>query len=372
MVSPSSEQSDPRCVALQLRGIARHFGPVRVLENLSLDVYQGELCCLLGPSGCGKTTTLRIIAGLLDPEAGQVHLAGQEITRMPPQQRDVGMVFQNYALFPHMNVYENVAYGLRRRRWPDNRIRPKVSDVLHLVRLGGYEKRRVHELSGGQQQRIALARALVIEPRLLLLDEPLSNLDARLRASMREEIRRVQRALNLTTIHVTHDQEEAMSIADRIVVMNEGRIEQIGPPPAIYEQPATRFVADFIGRVNFLAGRVVGGKGLLLDKSFALPPGDWPEGTALVCAIRPERVRIGRAADHLPAAVVQEITYLGAVVRYQLLLEGAAHGGQLLQVELPGPEAVYRVAERVGLELRPEDIRVFPHDGNKVAAVGPD
>jgi len=214
-----------------------------------------------------------------------------------------------------------VAYGLRRRRWTEAKIKAKVVEALHLVRLSDYEERRIHELSGGQQQRIALARSLVIEPKLLLLDEPLSNLDARLRANMRDEIRHIQRTLNITTIYVTHDQEEAMSIADRIAVMNRGLVEQIGPPREIYEQPATQFVADFIGRINFLHGRIVEGSLLLLGKRFPILSKEWPEGTEVICAIRPERLRIQQASSSLVHAIVQDATYFGAVVRYHVVLK---------------------------------------------------
>lgn len=278
---------------------------------------------------------------------------------MPPQKRNVGMVFQNYALFPHMNVFENVAYGLRRRKWPQAKIKPKVAEALRLVRLGGYEERRIHELSGGQQQRIALARALIIEPKLLLLDEPLSNLDARLRADMRDEIRRIQRTLNITTIHVTHDQEEAMSIADRIVVMNHGCIEQIGSPREIYEQPVSRFVTDFIGRVNFLRSQIVAGELLLLGKRFPISRKKWPEGTEVICAIRPEQVRMQEANPSLLRATVQDITYFGAVVRYRVLIEGRDDERSELRVEVPGPQAIYEVGEQVGLDFRLEDVHLF-------------
>jgi putative spermidine/putrescine transport system ATP-binding protein len=358
VATTSSDRRDAPLVDLALRQISKRFGALTVLDDLSLDVYKGELCCLLGPSGCGKTTTLKIVAGFLEPEAGAVRLAGQEITHRPPQKRNVGLVFQNYALFPHMNVLDNVAYGLRRRKRPPAEIQSRVAEMLRLVQLSGYEARRIHELSGGQQQRVALARALVIEPQLLLLDEPLSNLDARLRADMRDEIRRIQRALDITTVYVTHDQEEAMSIADRVVIMNRGRIEQIGPPRAIYEQPANRFVADFVGRVNFVPGRIAGGELVLLGKHYRLPRSEWPEGSALVCAIRPERVQI-RAADSAFGGIVQETTYLGATVRYRIKVGVPQAGDVVLDVQVPSPQAIYRQGDRVGLEIRLEDVYLF-------------
>ncbi len=222
---------------LEIRSPCKSYGGPPVLKDLSFTVLKGQLCCLLGPSGCGKTTVLKIIDGLLSPDRGSVWLGGREITDLPPGKRNLGMVFQNYALFPHLDAFENVAYGLRRRRVAKRELHSRVHEVLQMVRLSGYGQRRVHELSGGQQQRVALARALVIEPRLLLLDEPLSNLDARLRIDMRREIVRIQKILNLTAIYVTHDQEEAVSIADRIVVINQDAVEQAGTPRDIYERP---------------------------------------------------------------------------------------------------------------------------------------
>jgi spermidine/putrescine ABC transporter ATP-binding subunit len=358
----SSDRRDAPLVDLALHQISKRFGDLTVLDALSLDVYKGELCCLLGPSGCGKTTTLKIVAGFLEPEAGAVHLAGQEITNRPPQKRNVGLVFQNYALFPHMDVFDNVAYGLRRRKRPQAEIRSRVAEILRLVQLSGYEARRIHELSGGQQQRVALARALIIEPQLLLLDEPLSNLDARLRADMRDEIRRIQRTLDITTVYVTHDQEEAMSIADRVVIMNRGRIEQIGSPRTIYERPANRFVADFVGRVNFMPGRIAGDELVLLGKRFRLSRSEWPDGSVLVCAIRPERVQIQAAGSAL-GGEVQETTYVGATVRYRIRVEWPQAGGLVLDVQVPSPQATYQPGDRVGLEIRLEDVYVFGEGG---------
>jgi ABC-type Fe3+/spermidine/putrescine transport system ATPase subunit len=345
---------------LKLQAISKHFGDLEVIKNLSLNVRKGELCCLLGPSGCGKTTTLKMIAGFLEPDTGTIHLDNQDITRISPQRRNVGMVFQNYALFPHMNVFDNVAYGLRRRRWPKTTITTEVAEILNLVQLSGYEKRRIHELSGGQQQRIALARSLIIRPKLLLLDEPLSNLDARLRSDMRDEIRRIQRTLNMTTVYVTHDQEEAMSIADRIVVMNHGFIEQIGFPQEIYEKPATQFVADFIGRVNLLRGRIAQGKFLLLGKYFPISRGTWTDDAEVICAIRPERIQIGKMDALSFRATVQEVIYFGAIVRYRVAVENGSNERITLNIEVPSPQAVYKPGEQVGLNVRSDDIHVFP------------
>ena len=362
MVSEGHHRPHVRLVDLELRRVSKRFGDLEVIHDLSLAVHKGELCCLLGPSGCGKTTTLKIIAGLLQAESGSVHLAEQDITCMPPQKRNVGMVFQSYALFPHMNVLENVAYGLHRRKWPDAKIKPKVAEILRLVRLDGYQERRIHELSGGQQQRIALARALIIEPKLLLLDEPLSNLDARLRADMRDEIRRIQQALSITTIHVTHDQEEAMSIADRIAVMTNGRIEQIGSPVEIYERPATQFVTDFIGRVNFIDGRTVRGELELLGRRYPISQSEWPERTEVTCAIRPERVRMHGPSPSSLKARVQDSTYFGAMVHYRVTLEAKDGTGTDLNVELPSPLATFKPGDEVGIELRVEDMHLFRHN----------
>lgn len=331
-----------------------------MIQDLSLDVRKGELCCLLGPSGCGKTTTLRMIAGFLVPDTGTIALDGEEMTTRPPQRRNIGMVFQHYALFPHLNVFDNIAYGLRRRKWPKSSIVPEVEKMLTFVQLSGYATRRVHELSGGQQQRIALARALIIRPKLLLLDEPLSNLDARLRADMRDEIRRIQRTLNMTTIYVTHDQEEAMSIADRIVIMNQGRIEQIGTPQAIYERPATAFTADFIGRTNVFPGQIAGEKLVVLGQVFPLPDTVLPDGSSIICAIRPERIQMRPSQPSSLHAVIQDMTYLGAIVRYRVIIDSNEREKPLALIEVPAPQAVYQPGERIGLHIHPQEIHLFP------------
>ena len=365
MDSQHANRRNDGLVNLELRHIFKRFDDQEVLNDLSLAVYKGELCCLLGPSGCGKTTTLKIIAGLVEPSGGNVVLSGRDITNMPVQRRNVGMVFQNYALFPHMNVYDNVAYGLRRRKLPKAEISTKVQEGLHLVQLDEYGRRRIHELSGGQQQRVALARALVIEPELLLLDEPLSNLDARLRADMRREIKRIQRTLNITAIHVTHDQEEAMSIADRIVVMNLGVIEQIGSPREIYEEPATRFVADFIGQVNFIKGRVTGGELSLLGRHYPLLDGEWGEDEDLICSIRPERMGMEEARSAPLPAIVSDATYLGSMVRYHVAVETPEKESIELTVELPSPQAVFRPGDSVDLILKVEDMQLFSYAGRE-------
>ncbi|MEM2414106.1 MAG: ABC transporter ATP-binding protein, partial [Sulfolobales archaeon] len=243
-------------MSIELVQVSKRFGKVLAVDKVSVEIEKGEFFTFLGPSGCGKTTTLRIIAGLEIPDEGRVIMDGADITYLPPHKRDTAMVFQNYALWPHMTVFENVAYGLKVRKYPKEEIRRKVKEVLELVRLEGLEDRYPTQLSGGQQQRVALARALVVEPKALLLDEPLSNLDAKLRIEMREELKRIQKSLNITAVYVTHDQEEAMVLSDRIAVMNRGRVVQIGSPEELYGRPKTLFVATFIGKYNILEGVV--------------------------------------------------------------------------------------------------------------------
>ena len=275
--------------------------------------------------------------------------------------RGVGMVFQNYALFPHMNVFENVAYGLRRRRSSRGEVKRKVDRVLELVRLKGYGDRRIHELSGGQQQRIAVARSLVIEPKVLLLDEPLSNLDAGLRADMRDEIRRIQREVGMTTIYVTHDQDEAMSLADRLAVMNEGRIEQYSSPREVYERPASPFVAGFIGRVNFVPGTVANMLATVLGKIFPLSLEGHRVDGAVTCAIRPENIKISSRADPGDImGVIAEKLYYGSTVVYQVAPECGGEEQPLLAVEVSRPIAVLESGQRVGLKISPDDLVVFP------------
>src|SRR5215813_7776791 len=243
---------------LEIDRVSKHYGDVIAVRDLTLDVADGEFVVLLGPSGCGKTTTLRVVAGFAEPSAGSVVLGERDITRLPPWKRNAGLVFQNYALFPHLTVAQNVAFGLEMRKVAPAESASRIGDVLRLVRLEHLAGRLPRQLSGGQQQRVALARALVFRPDVLLLDEPLSNLDAKLRQDVRVEIRELQRKLGLTTVMVTHDQEEALTMADRLVVMNEGRIRQVGSQQDLYERPAEKFVADFVGRSTFIDGRMDG------------------------------------------------------------------------------------------------------------------
>ncbi len=350
--------TEPRSnvIDLRIQSLSKRLGGMPVVKDLSLTVEKGELCCLLGPSGCGKTTTLKMIAGFIAPDEGTIWLGGRDITRVPPQKRQIGMVFQNYALFPHMNVFDNVAYGLRRRRIPRKEIARSVSEAMALVRMEGYGRRRIHELSGGEQQRVALARALVIEPQLLLLDEPLSNLDARLRAEMRGEIRRIQRTLSMTTLYVTHDQAEALSIADRMAVMDAGAIQQIGSPREVYERPLTPFVADFIGQINFIESReTLEALGLAGEGTTGALATTTPAG-GILAAIRPEHIRLTEVAEGSIPAEVKSIAYLGATVRYRVKTES---GAIELEVEALAPQAHYREGDRVGLRIRPEEVQYF-------------
>jgi putative spermidine/putrescine transport system ATP-binding protein len=304
---------------LALEGVSKRYGELFAVREVTLTVREGEFLVLLGPSGCGKTTTLRMIAGFVEPSSGSVHLGGRDVTRLPPWQRNAGLVFQSYALFPHLTVAENVAFGLEMRKVPAAEIAPRVAEALRLVRLGELGARLPRQLSGGQQQRVALARALVFRPDILLLDEPLSNLDAKLRQEVRIEIRELQRKLGLTTVMVTHDQEEALTMADRLVVMSEGAVRQAGTQRDLYERPADRFVAGFVGRSTFLAGDVVSigvfrtlsGLDIRHSEASATP------GSATL-AIRPERIIVSAVpvtgAENAFAGEVEFVSYLGSLL----------------------------------------------------------
>src|SRR5450631_1657503 len=278
-------------VAVNLVNLRRTYGTIHALDGLTLDIAPGEFVALLGPSGCGKTTALRVLAGLEDEDSGRVEVGGKDITSVPTSARDMGMVFQAYSLFPHMTARQNVEFGLRLRRIPAARRRARASDMLDLVELSDHADRYAHQLSGGQQQRVALARALAIEPQVLLLDEPLSALDAKVRVQLRDEIRRIQLEVGTTTLFVTHDQEEALAVADRVGVMRAGNLEQLASPHDLYARPATPFVADFVGLTNRLRATVEGQRANLMGASIPLLPGSPRRGTAFVL-IRPESIAV--------------------------------------------------------------------------------
>ena len=321
---------------LRLDGVAKHYGPVVAVQGMTLAVAQGEFLGILGPSGCGKTTTLQMIAGFETPTAGSIRLGGKELTRVPPAQRNIGMVFQSYALFPHMTVAENVAFGLEMRRIAKPERTRRVAAALDLVHLATLADRFPRQMSGGQQQRVALARALVIEPQLLLLDEPLSNLDSKLREEMQVELRQLQRRVGVTTILVTHDQAEAMALCDRIAVMQAGRVVQVDAPWHAYEAPNEAFVADFLGRSNQLAVRVADGQGHAGGHRFSVPPG-LPDGPEVMLTIRPERLRIHAAtAPGLPGQIASR-TFLGHCWLYHVR---TAAGTMLVTVQNTGAPPV--------------------------------
>jgi putative spermidine/putrescine transport system ATP-binding protein len=301
---------------LQIDRLVKHFGPTVAVHDVSLDIRDGEFVVLLGPSGCGKTTTLRMIAGFVAPTSGHVRLGERDITAVPPWRRNTGMVFQNYALFPHLTVGENVAFGLEMRGAAKEATRARVAETLQMVRLSGLADRLPRQLSGGQQQRVALARALVTRPDVLLLDEPLSNLDAKLREAVRVEIRQLQRQLGITTVMVTHDQEEALIMADRMVVMSEGSVRQVGTQRALYEQPADRFVAGFVGRSNLLSGTIVRPGTFQTEGGLTIACAGGAPGSAVI-ALRPERVVLGADVakfDNRLPGTVEFVSYLGASI----------------------------------------------------------
>ena len=316
-------------IAVRLRGLTRSFGAVTAVHPIDLDIPRGDFLAILGPSGCGKTTLLRMMGGFVEPSAGRIEVNGRDITQLGPEHRPINMVFQGYGLFPHMNARQNVGYGLRLRKLERGAIQRKVSAAMALVRLEGYEAHMPAQLSGGQQQRVALARALVMDPQVLLLDEPLAALDLKLRQAMQEELRRIHREIGGTFVFVTHDQGEALALASRIAVMKDGRIEQLGTPEEIYLAPKTHFVASFIGEANLLKGQRRGGR---VETACGLAcRDDGPDG-AIALVVRPESARRlgdGEHAELEIAGTVEEVVFLGAHVRYVLALPG----GEKLRVQ---------------------------------------
>ena len=352
--------------AITIDGVARSFNGVRAVDDVSLAIRDGEFFTLLGPSGCGKTTLLRMVAGFCELDRGRILFGDERVDTLPAHKRNTGMVFQNYAIFPNLTVGDNVAYGLRARKIAANEIAQRVERALKLVQLGGYASRWPHQLSGGQLQRVAIARAVVIEPHVLLLDEPLSNLDAKLRIEMRVEIRRLQKALGITVIYVTHDQEEALSMSDRIAVMRSGRIEQIAAPRSIYEQPATPFVASFVGTTNLLQGVIQKRDGAIADVLVAgsvlrlkLAGGI---GDRVDLSLRPETLRLLAAGEAAPpgwatlSGTLEDMDYLGPVTRFVMRV---GDGTQLHVMTIAPPAAsgpitvIFDPAQAVVMESKP-------------------
>jgi spermidine/putrescine transport system ATP-binding protein len=360
---------------IQLINLNKHFGPHRAVDNINLQIPGGEFFSLLGSSGCGKTTTLRMIAGFERPTTGQIILDGLDMTETPPHKRHVNTVFQSYALFPHLNVYDNVAFGLRRQKADEAQVKRRVGEALELVQLTAFEKRKPAQMSGGQQQRVALARALVLKPAVLLLDEPLGALDARLRKQLQVELKSLQQQVGITFVYVTHDQEEALTMSDRIAVMSNGRIEQVAPPTEIYESPATVFVADFLGVSNLMdavasgsdpTGRCkvkIGGFDCYAGRGSA-----HATGTTKV-TIRPERVRLephGTGGENRIPGTVQRWVYLGNAVQ---LIIGLATGARIQALmQNNGEEIPYREGTEVAVHLPATALRILEDTGARLAS----
>jgi spermidine/putrescine transport system ATP-binding protein len=338
---------------IRLIGLTKRFDDVVAVDDISLDIDRGHFFALLGPSGCGKTTTLRMIGGFEEPTEGRIELGGVDVAPLPPYKRDVNTVFQSYALFPHLSIFENVAFGLRRRGVRKGELRTRVVEALELVGLAGLERRKPRQLSGGQQQRIALARALVNRPRVLLLDEPLGALDLKLRKEMQLELKRIQAEVEITFVHVTHDQEEAMTMADRIVIMNSGQIEQLGTPTELYESPRTTFVASFLGVSNLLDAEVVGeGTVKLSDGTIVrVPPEALKRVGTVQIGVRPEKLRIGGQEANSLSGTVTESAYIGVSTQY--ILDTPA-GPMTVYVQNDRPGGQVATGERLTLSWSPE------------------
>lgn len=337
---------------ISLKDISVSFDGEQILNSINLDIRDKEFVTLLGPSGCGKTTTLRIIGGFLQPDSGSVQFDGREINGIPPFKRNVNTVFQRYALFPHLNVFENIAFGLKVKKFPDREIQKRVGEMLELVNLKGFEKRSIDRLSGGQQQRVAIARALVNEPKVLLLDEPLGALDLKLRKEMQTELKRIQQSLEITFIYVTHDQEEALTMSDTVVVMNKGDIQQIGSPVDIYNEPENAFVADFIGESNILNGMMV--RDLLVEISghrFECVDKGFGENKPVDVVIRPEDIKLIPPDDAQLSGVVQSVTFKG--VHYEMLIEAYDHDWLVHSTKAA------KTGSTVGIMFEPDDIHIM-------------
>lgn len=364
----SCKVTDIQPVALEIQGVTKKFKEVIAVADFSLEVKKGELVTLLGPSGCGKTTTLRIVAGFERPDRGKILIEGCDVTNVPPERRDIGMVFQNYALFPHMTVFQNIAFPMKIAKRPKKEIAVKVREYLSYVRLEGLENRYVHQLSGGQKQRVALARALARSPKILLLDEPLAALDAKIRVQLREETRQLQQQLKITTLYVTHDQEEALSISDRIVVMRDGVIEQVGTPEEIYFRPATLFVAYFVGTMNFFTG-IAEKRGEIIgincNGNFLPLPGETNVqiGGEVTVGIRPERMLLLEDPKLVPTGYnsvpgkVCFVSFLGPVMRVEVTIED----GTRIRVDVPAERNWgINYGQDVVLGFKPDDMVIMP------------
>ena len=342
-------------VIVSLRDIVVEFDGQRILDGLNLDIHDKEFVTLLGSSGCGKTTTLRLIAGFLEPNAGKVLLKGRDITGVPPYKRPVNTVFQKYALFPHLNVFENVAFGLRLKKMTEDEIRPKVLEMLEIVGLKGFERRSIHQLSGGQQQRVAIARSLVNQPRVLLLDEPLGALDLKLRKEMQLELKRLQREMNITFVYVTHDQEEALTMSDTVVVMNKGNIQQIGSPQDIYNEPRNAFVAKFIGDSNIVDGIME--KDFLVSfggQEFACVDRGFKPREPVQVVIRPEDVDIVPPSAGKLTGLVREVIFKGVHFEMHVDVEGKEWLIHSTQASQPG--------ELIGMNIGPDEIHIMSRE----------
>jgi len=346
-------------VRVVIKNLSKRFGATTALENVSFEIASQELFFLLGPSGCGKTTLLRLVAGFYAPDAGEILFGDRPMNDVPPHKRNTGMVFQNYALWPHMTVAENVAYGLDVRGIKGAERKVRIAEALDIAQMAAYAKRTPNQLSGGQQQRIALARALVIKPDLLLLDEPLSNLDARLRLEMRDEIRRIHAQTKITTIYVTHDQKEALSLAQRMCVLRAGRVEQIGAPREVYRAPANRFVADFIGETNWIPGTAVAleGQQLRVKTPVGLfeAQGNYKPGQEVLIGFRPEAVQFVEKASNSFRARIARVNYLGEIEQYALEIPG----GSIIKAFEQNPLVERAVGTELTVHVRPQDVLVL-------------
>ena len=370
-------------VDVRLVQVSKAFGDVYAVDHIDLEVVDGEFFSLLGPSGCGKTTTLRMIGGFEEPTSGLIELQGQDVTWLPPFKRNVNTVFQNYALFPHLSIFENVAFGLRRRGMKGPEVKHRVTDMLRLVELPGFENRKPTQISGGQAQRVALARALINRPAVLLLDEPLGALDLKLRKQMQVELKRIQQEVGITFIYVTHDQEEAMTMSDRIAVMNEGRYEQLGDPEALYERPTTRFVAGFLGISNLLPATILGPDGDYVGASLAdatrirVPRGLVDGQSSIRIGVRPEKIRLHETDVEAPtghnhmSGVVRDASYLGVSTQYQVEAKSGTLTVYEQNVERATRAELWARGDQVQLTWSPDHSFVVPNeDGSSDTSTG--